>query len=159
LHGGRVWVESNGEGKGSRFVVRLPNVVESTAPAPAIVDVKSKTPRRVLVVDDNEDAIYTLSALLELDGHEVRTATSGPDALEVLREFTPDIALLDIGLPGMSGYELARHLLSQPQLARVMLVALTGWGQDEDRRQSHEAGFHHHFTKPVDLRKLRSLFE
>jgi CheY-like chemotaxis protein len=159
LHGGRIWVESNGEGKGSRFVVRLPNVVESTAPAPAIVDVKSKTPRRVLVVDDNEDAIYTLSALLELDGHEVRTATSGPDALEVLREFTPDIALLDIGLPGMSGYELARHLRSQPHLARLMLVALTGWGQDEDRRQSHEAGFHHHFTKPVDIRKLQSLFE
>lgn len=159
LHGGRVWVESNGDGKGSKFVVRLPGVVEKSAPTPAIAETKSKTPRRILVVDDNEDAIYTLSALLELDGHEVRTATSGPAALEVLREFKADVALLDIGLPGMSGYELARHLRSQPQHATLTLVALTGWGQDEDRRQSQEAGFHHHFTKPVDLRKLQSLFE
>jgi signal transduction histidine kinase len=159
LHGGRVWVESNGDGEGSKFVVRLPGVVETTAPAPSIVETKSKTPRRILVVDDNEDAIFTLSSLLELDGHEVRTATSGPHALEVLRDFKPDIALLDIGLPGMSGYELARHLRSQPHFHRMTLVALTGWGQDEDRRQSQEAGFHHHFTKPVDLRKLQSLFE
>ena len=115
------------------------------------------TLRRVLIVDDNEDAAHSLALLLRLIGQDVRTAHDGPAALEVVRDFQPDIAFLDIGLPGMNGYELAKRLRQEPGGDKVFLVALTGWGQEEDRRRSREAGFDHHLTKPADPAALEPL--
>jgi CheY-like chemotaxis protein len=104
----------------------------------------------VLVVDDNVDAGEMLASLLRLDGHEVRTASDAVSALAIVENYRPDVALLDIGLPGMSGYDLARRLRADRRLAGTTLVAVTGWGQEEDRRQSRDVGIHHHLTKPVD---------
>jgi PAS domain S-box-containing protein len=161
LHGGHVWAESDGPGTGSRFFVRLP-LADGNAPRPDPEPEEMRTggsrpARRVLVVDDNVDAAEMLAELLKLDGHEVRTATSGPDALEAVAGFVPHVALLDIGLPGMNGFELARRLRAQPGLTGLTLVAVTGWGQREDREQSKEAGFDHHLTKPVDPDDVRRL--
>jgi CheY-like chemotaxis protein len=103
-----------------------------------------------MVVDDNVDAAAMLAALLQLHGHEVRTAASGPEALSTVEQFQPEVVFLDIGLPGMSGYELARRLRDRPDMRTATLVAVTGWGQEDDRRQSKEAGIDHHLTKPVD---------
>ena len=159
LHGGQVWAESEGLGHGSTFVVRLPRTEAAHADAqPSNVGdtARSSQARRVLVVDDNDDAAEMMATLLSIDGHDVRTAASGPAALEVMNDFHPDIAFLDIGLPGMSGYELARRIRSEPRLAGITLIAVTGWGQDEDRRQSKEAGMDHHLTKPVDPRAVQA---
>jgi CheY-like chemotaxis protein len=113
---------------------------------------------RVLLVEDNRDAAHTAARLLELAGHEVRTAHVGASALEIAQAFHPDVILCDIGLPGgMSGYDVARALRQSPELSSVYLVALTGYGRDEDRRQAEEAGFDLHLTKPVDCEKLESL--
>jgi CheY-like chemotaxis protein len=101
-------------------------------------------------VDDNQDAARSLATLLEIDGHEVRVAFDGPGAVEAAQAFVPDVVFLDIGLPGMSGYEVCRRLRQEPALAHVVLVAQTGWGQEEDRRRSREAGFDRHLVKPVD---------
>jgi CheY-like chemotaxis protein len=109
------------------------------------------------VVDDNQDAANSLGVLLRLQGHEVRVAYSGVAALEMTKEYTPDLVFLDIGMPGMDGYEVARRLRQQPGLERVVLAALTGWGQQEDRRRSAEAGFDHHLVKPPDLKALETL--
>jgi two-component system CheB/CheR fusion protein len=108
--------------------------------------------RRILVVDDNQDSAESLALLLEIYGYEVRAAFSGPEAVEATRTFLPDVVLLDIGLPGMDGYEVARLIRADGN--GCMLVALTGYGQDEDRRRSREAGFDHHLIKPVDLEAL-----
>ena len=161
LHGGRVWAESEGPGRGSTFIVRIPRVPES-AEAPQPPDEPSPAPRslparRVLVVDDNADAAEMLAALLEADGHDVRTAFSGPSALELVEAFHPHVVFLDIGMPGMSGYELAQRLRAKATLRDTMLVAVSGWGQDEDRRRSKEAGLDHHLTKPVDPRAVQEL--
>jgi two-component system CheB/CheR fusion protein len=153
LHGGRVWAESPGPGGGSTFHVTLP-----LAPAVAASDTARSAPpavgspssRRVLVVDDNLDAAEMLGMLLSLDGHDVRTASNGPEAIAVAQQFRPQVALLDIGLPGMSGYELAGRLRAAAGPAGLVLVAVTGWGQEEDRRRSRDAGFDDHLTKPVD---------
>jgi PAS domain S-box-containing protein len=162
LHGGRVWAESEGSNRGSVFIVRLPLagggesersvVATSTTRAPT-------TPRRVLVVDDNIDAARMLVLLLEMDHHVVRRAASGPEALHVIKEFKPEIALLDIGLPGMSGLELARILRADESLKGIVLVAVTGWGQEEDRRRSREAGFDHHLTKPMEASELAAVID
>lgn len=112
---------------------------------------------RILVVDDNEDAADSLATLLALKGHEVRTTYDGAGALETAATFRPDVVLLDIGLPGMSGHEVARRLREQAQLGHVVLIAVTGWGQDEDRRRSQEAGFDHHLVKPVHPEELDRL--
>ena len=165
LHGGRVWAESEGEGRGSTFVIRLPRadgvggqvgLARGLSGAARPHDARSSG-QRVLVVDDNTDAAEMLAALLSLHGHDVRTASNGPTALEMAREFHPQIAFLDIGLPGMSGYELARRMRSEPDLAALILVAVTGWGQDEDRRRSADAGFDRHVTKPVDSAEILAL--
>jgi CheY-like chemotaxis protein len=111
----------------------------------------------VLLIDDNRDAAESMTVLLELWGHEVRIAYNGPDALTLAAEFRPDAALLDIGLPGMNGYEVAKRLRGLPGWEGVMLVAITGYGQDEDRRRSCEAGFDHHLTKPVEPAMVQSL--
>jgi signal transduction histidine kinase len=163
LHGGRVWAESDGPGRGSRFVVRLPRAAPGPETAPGVAALaparSGQLGRRVLVVDDNDDAAETLAEILRFDGHEVTTAASGPAALSAVVRFRPDVALLDIGMPGMSGYELARRLRADPRLSSTVLVALTGWGQDKDRRESQEAGFAQHLTKPVDLDRLRQIVE
>jgi two-component system CheB/CheR fusion protein len=162
LHGGHVEAHSEGVGKGSEFVVRLsapggpssgvgPNrAAERAEPAPAV-------PMKVLVVDDNRDAADSLSLLLGLEGHEARTAYSGAAALDLAREQRPDVILLDLGMPGMDGYEVARALRLDPEMAGTTLVALTGWGQDEDRKRSEAAGFDRHLTKPVAFDALRRL--
>ncbi|MFN3649439.1 MAG: PAS domain S-box protein [Armatimonadota bacterium] len=163
MHGGTVEARSEGRGRGSEFVVRLPLLPPGYegVPAPA-AGVAPGAPRpvtgtRVLVVDDNRDASETLGDLLSLWGYEVETAYSGPEALEIARVFRPDAVLLDIGLPGMDGYEVARRLRGDPELASACLLAMTGYGQEEARRRSHEAGFDQHLVKPVDPELLRKL--
>jgi len=157
MHGGSVEVYSEGPNRGSEFVVRLPIApLESEAGRQAGRTGKL-APRRVLVVDDNADQLESLGLLFELMGHEVRMAASGPTALETAAAFHPDIALIDIGLPGMSGYDVARRIREQPELRDVVLVAQTGWGQDDDQRRSREAGFDHHLVKPVKRDTLERL--
>jgi two-component system CheB/CheR fusion protein len=112
---------------------------------------------RILVVDYNPDSADSLAMLLRLVGHDVRTAHDGRQALVVAATYRPDLVLLDIGLPGMDGFTVARHLRSQPELARAVLVALTGYGSDEDRRQAQAAGFNHHMVKPVNFEALNEL--
>jgi CheY-like chemotaxis protein len=114
-------------------------------------------PRRVLIVDDNRDATETLEMLLQLWGYEVRSVHSGLSALEVAPEYRPEVVLLDIGLPGMSGYDVAQRLREVPGFSDVVLVAVTGYGQDNDRSRSREAGFDHHLVKPVEPDKLQAL--
>ena len=111
-------------------------------------------PRRILLVDDSEDACASLAALLEMHGHDVQVAHDGTSALERASGFVPDIVLLDIGLPAMSGLEVARHLRAMPQLAAIILIALTGHGGAADRERTRDAGFDHHFTKPLDFPAL-----
>jgi DNA-binding response OmpR family regulator len=111
---------------------------------------------RILVVDDNEDAANSLATLLEVMGYEVRTAYDGPEAIAAADDFHPAVALLDIGLPRLSGYDIARHVRER-RGGDVLLVAITGWGQEEDRRRAREAGFDHHFTKPADFEVLLEL--
>ena len=123
---------------------------------PAMSQLIQPPPARVLVVDDNEDAANSLATLLEVMGYEVRTAYDGPEAIEAADEFRPAVALLDIGLPRLSGYDIARHVREQ-RGRDVLLVAITGWGQEDDRRRAREAGFDHHFTKPADFEVLLEL--
>ena len=113
--------------------------------------------RRLLIVDDNRDAADSLALLLGLEGHEVRVAYAGRPAIEVAHEFKPELAILDLGLPDLSGYDVARLLRQDPALARIELIALTGWGQEEHRKRALEAGFDHHVTKSVDLDQLARL--
>ena len=162
MHGGAVEAHSEGSGTGSEFVVRLPlakreeitgrgaETAEAAPGAPA-------SARRVLVVDDNIDAAESLGRLLRLMGNQVRTAHDGPSALETAASFIPDVVLLDIGLPGMDGHEVARRLRLLSGLQEAVLVAQTGWGQDEDRRRSREAGFNHHLVKPVSVAALQAV--
>ncbi len=151
--------DSRGPGQGSEFVIHLPTVQAPTSPRPA----KPRDPaadakrRRVLVVDDSVDAAKTIAMLLRLWGHDVKTAHDGAEALAIAHDFLPEVVLLDIGLPGMNGYELARRMRSEPPLAKVRLVAVSGYGQQEDLRRSKEAGFDQHFTKPVEPAALERL--
>jgi PAS domain S-box-containing protein len=160
LHGGSVTAESPGIGGGSTFTVRLPAAAAEAPSAVATTTRESPTPpallhsQRILLVDDNRDALEMLSEYLAHFGHDVRTAADGPQAIQLVREFTPDIAILDIGLPVMDGYELARHLQRELGEARPRFIALTGYGQDRDRARSAEAGFTDHFIKPVDVQAL-----
>lgn len=159
MHGGTVHATSAGLGMGSEFTVELPTM-DGLTPAPSTGGGGFEGPaRRVLVVDDNRDAADSLSLLLSMSGHEVRTTYDGPSALDSARKVPPEVVFLDIGLPGMDGHEVAREL--RQMLGREggpVLVALTGYGQEEDRRRSSEAGFDHHFVKPVDIDVLERLF-
>lgn len=167
LHGGTVTAHSEGEGMGSEFVVRLPHAQGAAAVAPAAQRPSSinglrrshHTARRVLVVDDSDDATMLMSEALDSLGYEVRTAPDGPTALRIAAEFKPQIALLDIGLPVMDGYELARRLQTTAGMGPLRLIAVTGYGQQEDERRSKEAGFEAHLVKPIVLRQLQQLFE
>jgi len=155
LHGGTVEARSAGPGSGSEFVVRLPVVVTDAVAetgAPRADD--APAPRRVAVVDDNEDSAEGIAMLLRLDGHEVATAHDGLEAVALAERFRPEVVFLDIGLPGISGYEAARRIRALPGGREMRLVALTGWGQQEDRRKSAEAGFDRHLVKPVELGEL-----
>lgn len=158
LHGGTIDVDSAGVGRGTEFIVRLPlSPHERRDDGPEEGKKEMESPaHRILVVDDYEDSATTLALLLEAGGHEVRVVHDGPSALELLREWRPEFILLDIGMPEMDGYEVARRIRSLPELAGVVLIALTGWGQDDDRRRSAEAGFDHHLVKPVELEELKA---
>jgi signal transduction histidine kinase/ActR/RegA family two-component response regulator len=160
LHGGATEACSGGPNRGSEFVVRLPAVPASGA-APAGGEPREPPPgaaiRRVLVVDDNRDSADSLGVLLRLIGHPVQTAYDGPQALEVAREFRPDIVLLDLALPSLGGHEVARRLRGDPGLPGLVLIALSGYGGEEDRRRSREAGFDHHLVKPCVLEELELL--
>jgi signal transduction histidine kinase/ActR/RegA family two-component response regulator len=163
LHGGVITVHSAGLNQGSEFVVRLPALPQQMdgKEVPAVEDsplnMSTCTPRRILVVDDNVDAAETLAMLMRLSGHDVRSVHHGMAALEASRTFQPEVVLLDIGLPRMDGCEVARRLRQMPDMTNALLVALTGYGQDDDRRRSQEAGFNAHLVKPVDLRKVHEL--
>ena len=158
LHGGGIRAHSDGEGCGSTFTVHLPLTEKEEAPvAQADKTTEGVAPVNVLVVDDNVDAAETLMMFLELHGCTVRTAHSGAAALAALAGAMPRVALFDIGLPDMTGYELASRVRRMPGGASVMLIAATGWGQDSDRQRASEAGFDHHLTKPIDFDKLRAL--
>ena len=154
LHGGTVTVQSAGLGHGSTFTLSLPTVAAfarpDVAPAAAADAQASPAGRRVLVVDDNVDAAETLAMVLALGGHDVRCAHDGHQALDVARTFLPQVAFLDIGLPGISGFDLARRFRAEPALAGTFLIALTGWGTEDDKRLCLESGFDLHLTKPVD---------
>lgn len=160
MHGGRVEARSEGYGHGSEFTVRLPVVPFPTGLVPD-KDSNGGQPRlarrRILVVDDNEDSANSLSLLLTLMGNEVRVVHDGQTAVTAAGDFSPDVILLDIGLPRLNGYEACRGIRQQPGGSRPVIVACTGWGQDEDRRRSLEAGFNHHLVKPVDPEALEKL--
>jgi CheY-like chemotaxis protein len=160
MHGGTVGAYSAGIGRGAEFTVRLPLLPQETryGQAQAAVPVlPAASGHRLLVVDDNEDAAASLAMLLRLKGHEVEIAHDGPSALRLAREFRPALVFLDLGMPGMDGFEVARALRATPGLEDVHIVALTGWGQDEDRRSTREAGFDQHLVKPPDVRMLDQL--
>ncbi|MCI0642165.1 MAG: PAS domain S-box protein [Gemmataceae bacterium] len=158
MHRGKVEAYS-ALGRGSEFVVRLPVVPPPGHKRQAPVEAAQPPahPLHVLVVDDNVDQADSAALLLRMSGHEVRVAYSGPAALEAAIEYRPDIVLMDIGLPGMDGYEVARHLRQQPALKDTMLVAVTGYGQESDRRRSQEARFDHHLVKPVNPQELEGI--
>jgi signal transduction histidine kinase len=156
LHRGRIDARSAGRGRGAEFVVRLPLAHESTAARQPAARYLPSRPVRVLVADDNRDAADSLQRVLALFGHEVRVAYDGASAMRIGAEFRPRVAVLDIGMPGSDGYEVARAIRRQ-QGADVTLVALTGWGQETDRRRAMEAGFDHHLVKPVDPSTLNQL--
>jgi two-component system CheB/CheR fusion protein len=162
LHGGRVEALSAGIAQGSEFVVYLPaltNASDAISVSPdTIVPLAVGTATfRILVVDDNPDSAETLALLLQFGGHDVRTAHEGESALETAYAFRPQVIVLDIGLPKMDGYEVARRLRQDPEMKKLFLVALTGYGQDEDRQRSKDAGFDHHLVKPVDPAELQSV--
>lgn len=156
MHQGTVAACSEGSGKGSTFVVRLPVIVGGvTTPVPRSVRLPSPVaPRRILVVDDNKDAATSLALLLEHEGHEVTTAHDGAEAVTKARDLRPQIVFLDLGMPGMGGLEAAKHLRSLSNDHPMMLVALTGWGQKQDHQRTREAGFDLHLLKPIDLNEL-----
>jgi CheY-like chemotaxis protein/two-component sensor histidine kinase len=160
LHGGTVKARSEGLGKGSELEVRVPAVTRTVAPARA----ESRAPEpvdaekhRVLVVDDSRDIVEALAEVLTMRGHEVRTAYDGPTALDAVKGFQPDVVFLDIGMPGMDGFEVARRLRKLPGVEGAVLVALTGYGQERDRERSKEAGFDRYLVKPVDMTEIEEV--
>jgi len=160
MHSGTVTAFSEGDGLGSEFLITLPVSASNSAgaqPEPSNLSEAPPVRRRILVADDNSDALESLATLLELGGHEVYSAANGALALESAERHLPEVALLDIGMPKLDGYEVARRIRAQPWGRRITLVALTGWGQDSDRRRSGEAGFDSHLVKPLDLDKLTEL--
>ncbi|HEY3323692.1 MAG TPA: PAS domain S-box protein [Planctomycetota bacterium] len=158
LHGGRVQATSAGLGHGTQFVVMLPSVVKDAASNASLVAVAPRVrPQRILVIEDNYDSAESLQILLELSGNAVAVAHSGPEGLEKAQTHKPEVILCDIGLPGMNGYEVAQAIRKTAELKSVCLIAMTGYGQDEDRVRALEAGFDHHLTKPADPEALERL--
>ncbi|HEY0730061.1 MAG TPA: ATP-binding protein, partial [Pyrinomonadaceae bacterium] len=162
MHGGSIEARSEGQGKGSEFVVRLPALSPSSQTASEVETVSDDRPqarRRILVVDDNVDSAESMAMMLELSGHDVATAHDGLEGLEVAEKFQPHVALFDLGMPRLDGYEAARSIRQQSWGQKIMLVALTGWGQSEDKRRSREAGFDAHLVKPIDFEVLEELID
>jgi signal transduction histidine kinase/DNA-binding response OmpR family regulator len=161
MHGGSVEASSGGVGEGAEFTTRLPIASPSLANEPPTAESSSghRLSYRILVVDDNLDAAETTGTMLRMIGNEVRIVHDGILAVEETAGFRPDVILMDIGMPGLNGYEAARRIRDQPWGKKIVLVALTGWGQEEDKRRAREAGFDHHFTKPVDPRELDRLLQ
>jgi signal transduction histidine kinase len=165
MHGGSVTAYSEGPERGSEFLIRLPLrtlrtrqiLKPGTAPAIAGANGSSKPGHRILLADDNQDALESLATLLQCDGHEVHTAGDGAQALEVAEQCRPNVVLLDIGMPKLDGYEVARRIRALPWGKAAVLIALTGWGQDEDRRRSREVGFDSHLVKPLDPEALSNM--
>jgi signal transduction histidine kinase len=163
MHGGSVTAYSNGPGTGSEFLIRLPlrvrraPVLDAAMVPLAATNGASKPGHRILLADDNQDALESLAALLQCDGHEVHTAGDGAQALEVAAQCRPNVVLLDIGMPKLDGYEVARRIRAEPWGKATILIALTGWGQDEDRRRSREVGFDSHLVKPLDPEALSTM--
>ncbi|WP_166819864.1 PAS domain S-box protein [Thalassoroseus pseudoceratinae] len=161
LHGGSIEVHSEGANQGSEFTVRLPRLLDTTAPKTDTKEtsekVEGKTCHRILVVDDNTAAATMLKMVVKMLGHDVRMAHDGQEAVEVAGKFLPDVVLMDLGMPKMNGYEAARYIREQPWGKKMMLVALTGWGQEEDKRQTKNAGFDHHLVKPAEPADLQQI--
>jgi CheY-like chemotaxis protein len=158
LHRGVIEASSDGLGKGCEFVVRLPlSEAPSGRPEPPASDPAVSRSLRMLIVDDNEDAAASMALLQELRGHVTRTAANGTDALKIAADFVPQVVLLDIGLPGMDGFEVARRLRELPGMKNTFLVALTGYGSQGDRQRADEAGFNEHLVKPADMNLLGGL--
>jgi len=161
LHGGRIEARSQGPGHGSEFVIHLP-LLEQQPSANAQQEISfttEKTIRRILVVDDNRDAADGMAMLLDISGHITKTAYDGLEAIAAAESFKPELVLLDIGLPHMDGYAVAKHLRQQASSRDIVLAALTGYGDDDDRRRSREAGFNYHFVKPMEFAILNELLE
>jgi CheY-like chemotaxis protein len=165
MHGGRVTASSPGAGRGSCFTLHLPELVLAAAAPPVVrADTSSshsdaRAPQRVLVVDDNADAADSLGMVLQVLGAEVRVVHGGQAALDQLDSYQPDIAFVDIGMPDIDGFEVARRVRARNGYNGLTLIALTGWGQQEDRRRSAEAGFDRHLVKPVGLEALKTVLE
>lgn len=159
LHDGTIEAHSAGLGQGSEFIIRLPILQVPLEQLPGTDELKRArlSGSRILVVDDNKDSADTLGMLLRLMGNEIRTAYDGLEAIQVAESFRPDLVLLDIGLPKINGYDVARHIRQQPWGREIILVALTGWGQDEDKRSSRDAGFNFHLVKPLEIAALERL--
>jgi PAS domain S-box-containing protein len=160
MHGGSIEAHSEGHGKGSEFVVRLPidlSIVETEPQTDVDREAIPSSKRRILVADDNKDAASTLAIMLRLSGNEVRTANDGLQAVEEAEAFLPHMIFLDIGMPKLNGYEACRRIRDQAWGATTVMIALTGWGQGEDKRRSQDAGFNHHFVKPIDPSALELL--
>lgn len=160
MHRGSIHVESKGLGKGSSFAVHLPIILqEAEAPQPAERPVPDAASMRILIVDDNEDAVSTLNMMLHLAGHQTRTARDGIEAVDLANTYRPNVVLLDIGMPRMNGYEAAETIRKQSWGQNMALIAMTGWGQESDRQRSREAGFDEHLVKPVDPQVLLRLLK
>jgi CheY-like chemotaxis protein len=160
MHDGTVEARSEGPGRGSEFVVRLPLQLEMAEAAPQATPAameRAAVARRMLVVDDNVDSAESLAMLLQVSGHETHMAHDGLEAVAAAERYRPEVVLLDIGLPSLNGYDAARRIRERPWGKDMVLVALTGWGQEADRRESKDAGFDLHMVKPVDLDALTSL--
>ena len=155
LHGGSIEARSEGLGHGAEFIVHLPILAEAPPAAAPTPRPAQETPRRILIVDDNTDSARSLATLQKRRGHETHTAFTGPDALTAAAEFLPDVVLLDIGLPGMDGFEVARQIRAMPALRGVFIIAMSGYGRDEDRAEAKQAGFDEYLVKPVDLDQVR----
>lgn len=155
-HGGNVTASSKGVGQGSEFVVRLPITLDQADELvqPPAKNISNSKNQQVLIIDDNEDAALSLAMLLEIDGHEVRTAHDGASGMDLLLQFPAQIILLDIGLPDISGYEIAKQIRQRPEGRTALLIALTGWSQEQDKADAVAAGFDLHLTKPVDYPRL-----
>lgn len=161
LHGGQLGMESLGIGHGSRFSVTLELAEQLTngVTEPYANDQQPTGSKRILLVDDNKDFVLTMAQLLDSLGHEVQTAHDGSRAIELAKSFKPEFAFMDIGMPEMNGYDLARHLRQLPEMANCILVAVTGWGQERDRELSQQAGFNHHLVKPVQLAEVQTILD
>ena len=160
LHGGTIQAESGGLGKGSSFTVTLPVMAALTSDRAQTASVApTRRKHRILLVDDNVDFATSMSMLLQGLGHEVRTAHDALEALSIAREHKPEFAFLDLGMPRISGYELARKMRAQPETADIVLIALSGWGQSRDRERSQEAGFALHLVKPVELQNIEAVLK